>query len=101
MVGDIRHAGLQAEEGPVVYVPYAQKTFAFLNWMGLVVRAPEGSLSQAAIRAAVVSVDPNQPVQAVRSMADYLADETAPFRFSALVIGALALAGLLLAATGI
>jgi hypothetical protein len=101
IVGDIRHAGLQADEGAVVYVPYAQKTFAFLNWMGLVVRAPEGTLSHAAIRAAVSSVDPNQPVQALRSMSDYLASESAPFRFSALVIGSLALAGLVLAGTGL
>ena len=101
IVSDIRHAGLQAEEGPVVYVPYAQKTFAFLNWMGIVVRSREGTLSHAAIRGAVLRVDANQPVQAVRSMADYLADETAPFRLGALIIGALALAGLLLAGTGI
>ncbi len=39
IVGDIRHGGLYADEGAVLYVPYAQKTFAFLNWMGFVVRS--------------------------------------------------------------
>jgi putative ABC transport system permease protein len=100
IVADIRHAGLLAEEGPVMYVPYAQKPFQFLNWMGIVVRSPE-SLTAAALRAAIAEVDPNQPIQEVRTMAEYVARESAPFRFSALVTLSLAAAALLLAVTGV
>jgi hypothetical protein len=101
IVGDIKHAGLHADEGPVVYVPYAQKPFDFLNWMGVVVRAPGALPSEASLKAATAAVDPNQPLETVRSMAEYVALEGAPYRFSALVVGSLAAAALLLALTGI
>jgi ABC-type antimicrobial peptide transport system permease subunit len=100
-VGDIRHAGLGAEEGPVVYVPFAQTTFTFVNWMGIVARGERGIPSASAVRSAIARVDPNQPVTAVQSFEDYLDRETAPFRFSSLVIGSLAAAAHVLALTGI
>jgi putative ABC transport system permease protein len=101
VVGDIRHAGLGAEEGPVVYVPFAQTTFTFVNWMGIVARGEGGLPSASAVRSAIARVDPNQPVTAVQSFEDYLDRETAPFRFSSLVIGSLAAAAHVLALTGI
>lgn len=101
IVGDIRHAGLHASEGAVVYVPYAQKAMPFLNWMGIVARTSGPVASAAALKDAVSSVDPNQPVQAVQPMAEYVAGETAPYRFGSLVAGSLAAAALVLAVTGI
>jgi putative ABC transport system permease protein len=68
--------------------------------MGIVVRGPT-STTVAGVKAAVARVDPNQPVSAVQSMEEYAARETAPFRFSSLVIGSLAVAAYVLAATGI
>jgi len=99
IVGDIRHAGLHAAEGPVVYVPYAQKSFDFVNWAGLVVRG--GGVSASSVKAAIARVDPNQPVDAVMAMDDYIARERAPFQFSSLVVGSLAGAAFVLAITGI
>jgi ABC-type antimicrobial peptide transport system permease subunit len=101
VVGDIKHGGLNAVEGPVVYVPFAQTSFAFVNWMGIVVRGPAVTTAVAAVKAAVGRVDPNQPVTAVQSMEEYVARETAPFRFSSLIVGSLACAAYVLAATGI
>lgn len=101
VVGDIKHGGLNAVEGPVVYVPFAQTSFAFVNWMGIVVRGPAVTTAAAAVKAAVARVDPNQPVTAVQSMEEYVAQETAPFRFSSLIVGSLACAAYVLAATGI
>jgi predicted permease len=101
VVGDTRHDGLGAEEGPVVYVPYAQKSFGFLNWMAVVIRGAGVERSTPAVRAAVARVDADQPVQALRTMTDYLAAEAAPFQFGSLVVGALAATTLLLATTGI
>ena len=101
VVGDTRHGGLGADEGPVVYVPYAQKSFGFLNWMGIVVRGTDVERSATAIRAAVARVDAAQPVHAVRTMSDYLTAEAAPFQFSTLVVGSLAATTLILATTGI
>ena len=101
VVGDIKHEGLNALEGPVVYVPFAQTSFAFVNWMGIVVRGPGITAAAAGLRAAVGRVDPIQPVTAVQSMEDYVARETAPFRFSSLIVGSLAGAAYVLAVTGI
>jgi putative ABC transport system permease protein len=101
IVGDIKHGGLHGSEGPVVYVPYAQKTFPFISWMGIVVRGAGTTITAASLKSAVASVDTTQPVQSVRSMQDYLADEVAPYRFSSLVVGSLATVALVLAATGI
>jgi putative ABC transport system permease protein len=101
IVGDIRHAGLHDEEGPVVYVPYAQKTFDFVNWMGVVLRGPAVERLVPDVRRAVQGVDPDQPVQAIRTMAAYLDDERAPFELSAMIVGALALSAMVLALAGI
>jgi putative ABC transport system permease protein len=101
VVGDTRHDGLGAEEGPVVYVPYAQKSFGFLNWMGVVIRGAGVERSAPALRAAVARVDADQPLQGLRTMTDYVAAEAAPLQFGSLVIGTLAATTLLLAMTGI
>jgi putative ABC transport system permease protein len=90
VVGEIKHGGLRADEGPVVYVPFAQKTFDFANWMGLVVRGNAGVPSAVAVRAALANVDPNQPLSAVQPMHEYIDAETAPYRFSALIVFVLA-----------
>jgi putative ABC transport system permease protein len=101
IVGDIRHEGLHADEGPVVYVPYSQKTFDFVNWMGVVLRGPGVERLGGEIRHVVARIDPDQPVQDIRTLDAYLEDERAPLELSALVIGALALSSALLALAGI
>jgi len=99
VVGDIKHAGLHANEGPVIYVPYAQKSFDFVNWMGIVVRGTDTSGSL--VKSAIARVDPNQPVHAVMAMDEYVARERAPYRFGALVVFSLAGTAFILAITGI
>ena len=101
VVGDIKHAGLEADEGPVIYVPYAQKSFDFVNWLGVVVRGTGAGTNPGTIKAAVAAVDPSQPVADIMMMADYLARVRAPYRFSSLVVGCLAGAAFVLALAGI
>jgi predicted permease len=101
IVGDIKHAGLQTDEGPVIYVPYAQKSFDFVNWIGVVIRGPGVSANATAVKAAVSAVDPTQPVADVMKMTDYLDRARAPYRFSSLVVGSLAAAAFVLALSGI
>lgn len=87
--------------GPVIYIPYAQKPFDFLNWMGLVIRTGGEPLPATSIKAAIASVDPSQPVEAIQSMEDYVRRETAPYRFGSLVTGSLAATAFLLALAGV
>jgi putative ABC transport system permease protein len=99
VVGDIKHAGLHADEGPVIYVPYAQKSFDFANWIGIVVRG--AGVSAAAVKSAIARVEPNQPLHAMMAMDEYIARERAPYQFSSLVVGSLAGAAFVLAISGI
>ena len=99
VVADIKHGGLNAVEGPVIYVPLAQASFAFVNWMGIVVRGPTSTMA-ASVKAAVARVDPNQPITAVQSMDKDVEQETAPFRFGSLIVGSLAVAAYILASDG-
>jgi len=89
---------------PVWYLPFAQQTFAppVALPLELVVRTngnPAGLA--AAVRTAVRAVDPDQPVATVMQLREQLADVLIGERFSAVLIAALAAAGLLLAALGL
>jgi putative ABC transport system permease protein len=90
---------------PVWYVPYAQQVFPLpLDLpLNLVVRAAAGDpLSLAgAVRAAVREIDPDQPVASAMTMEDGLSDVLVAERFSAILMGALAALGLLLATLGL
>ena len=54
-----------------------------------------------AIRQAVAGVEPNQPVEALRVMDDFVEREAAPYRLTSMVIGGLTGVALTLALTGI
>ena len=89
---------------PVWYLPYSQQTFPLpvsipLNLLVRVSGDP--SLVAKAVREAVRAADPAQPVAGAMPMEEYLSDVLVAERFSAVVMGALAALGLLLAALGL
>ncbi len=99
VVGSIRQHGLQSEVKPGMYVSYRQSP---PREMTVIVRSRlEPAAVASAIRKAVRDIDPNQPVAAVRTMDDVLAQSVAPRRFSTSLATAFALLALLLAATGV
>jgi putative ABC transport system permease protein len=84
------------------YLPYAQPILPGLDTMTFVLRsrsAPEALLPAA--RAAIASVDRDQPIYDVKTMEDRFQIRTQTERFSTGVYGALGLLGLTLAAIGI
>jgi len=89
---------------PVWYLPLAQQAFAppVRLPLELVVRTTgdPGGLA-AAVRTAVHAVDRDQPVGTAMRLREQLADVLIGERFSAVLIAALAAAGLLLAALGL
>ena len=101
IVADSRHAGLQREEGPVIYVPYAQKPFDFVNWMGVLVRGPSAETLVRTVKARLQAIDPSQPAYDVMLLDDYLARERAPYRLNSWIVGSLALLSLILAIAGV
>jgi putative ABC transport system permease protein len=84
------------------YLPYAQPILDDLDAMTFVLRSrstPEGLLP--AVRAAVASVDRDQPIYDVKTMEDRFQIRTQTERFSASLYAVLGLLGLSLAAIGI
>src|SRR4051812_10429635 len=99
VVGDIREAGLS--ENPVATV-YEYTRERNLSRLAVVIRTsvPPLSLAQAAT-GAVHAIDPEQPVEEVRTMEDVRDDTLTSQRFTALLLGVFAAVALLLASVGI
>jgi putative ABC transport system permease protein len=108
VVRDVRQAGLDRPPLPEVDFPYRQAVLVpawpanfFTQSMSLVLGLsgePMGIV--AAVRAAVRSVDPAQPVFQVETMQQVIADSTSSQRFYAWLLGAFAVLALALAALG-
>jgi putative ABC transport system permease protein len=85
---------------PVWYVPYAQVQNDFP--VNLIIRAAVNPSSlTAAVREAIHSVDPDQPVSNVMTMYANLSSVLVAERFGAVLMGTLAISGLLLACIGL
>jgi putative ABC transport system permease protein len=98
VVGSVRHTALDAPETPQVYLPRAQMVD---NFMVLVVRADDPAAQAGSVRAAVASVDPDQPITRVATMERVLAGSAAARRFSAGLLAAFAALASLLASVGV
>jgi len=102
VVPDVKQLGLNAEEGPVLYVPYSQNTQGWMTWTTLLVRTavkPEGLLPS--VRKAIHAVDKDLPIGEVDTVEDLLSRSTAIPRFVATTAGSIAGFSLLVAAIGI
>src|SRR5213594_3915597 len=98
IVGDVKQRNLIEGSTPTVYLytrePNPGVTFAIRTTV------PPATLAQPAV-AAIRAIDPEQPVQDVRTMEQVLDGQLIPQRFSALLLGVFAGVALLLAAVGI
>ena len=103
VVDDVRQQQLTAEPSPAIYQPYLQVNRPFfLSHMTFVMRtSSETRLLAQAIRRAVQSVDPDQPVQSITMMQDVIAGTTAVPRLQTRLIGAFAIIALFLSAVGV
>jgi predicted permease len=101
VVADIRQHGLDADEFPAIYAPYAQKDWPWLSWMTLVVRAGSDPLALAEpLRRAVWAVDPQLPIQEIATMRSLYDADAASRRFAMVLVSVFALAGTVLGAIG-
>ena len=98
IVGDVKQRNLIEASTPTVYFytrdPNGRATFAIRT------SVPPSTLVQPAV-AAIHAIDREQPVYAIRTMAQAIDEELTPQRFSALLLGVFAGVALLLAAVGI
>jgi putative ABC transport system permease protein len=106
VVSSVRHFGPTEETPtPEVFVPYTRETWP---WASLVVRtAGDPARVAPALRRAVLDVDPELPVEGggrlygVQPLDGYLSSFLEPQRYATSLLGAFALAALLLAAIGV
>jgi putative ABC transport system permease protein len=96
---DVKSAGLSAESEPTYHVPATQ---APLQDMTILVRTQNDPTAIVpAIRKAVWSIDPNQPIADIKTMEKIVADSIAQPRLSMLLMGLFGALALILAAVGI
>jgi putative ABC transport system permease protein len=98
---DVMDSGIGWELGPTIYLPYLQQNTPTAR-VTLVVRTTnDPTLSATAIQKAIWSVDPRQPIDAVKTVDEAMRESTAQPRFRTMVLMAFATAGLLLACVGV
>ncbi|GMV04563.1 MAG: hypothetical protein AMXMBFR53_08430 [Gemmatimonadota bacterium] len=95
---DVHDVGLEANIAHTVYNPYPQ-----IRWTGalLVRTALEPARLVPEIRRAILSHDPQQPIENVATLEDLGSRSVAPQRLNATLLGAFALLALVIAAVGI
>ena len=103
VIADVKGAGLRHEPQSELYFPFRQiQQFDLLANMSLAVKAqiPTSSLT-GAIRSAVRSVDPGQPVYSVKTMEQVVSDSLSSSRLMSWLFGSFAAMALVLAVAGI
>ena len=102
IVADVKQS-LASESSSEMYVPYRQADQVLpVLTMSLVVRTAGDPLAQTnSIRSVVQNIDPNQPVTAIRSMEENVAQSVSAPRFRTVLLSVFAGIALVLAAVGI
>jgi putative ABC transport system permease protein len=101
VVENIKQLGLDKEEGPAIYQPYAQKAINF-RWMTVIVRSAENPASLTGrIREQVSAIDKDQPLYDIASMREVLNESVARPRFIMLLMGLFAGTALILSIIGV
>ena len=99
IVGDVKHTGLDQPAEPMSYWPIAQEPYPFMTFV-LRTRGDAAAVA-AAVRHVVQTLDPQQPVGEVRTLASLVGDSIARQRFNTLLLAVFAVVALLLSAVGI
>jgi len=99
VVGDVRHETLERPAAAEVFVPYPQIGFHTLTFV--VRTAPGSPANLQALKEQVWSIDPLQSIYHTATLDDLISKTLAGRRFNLFVLGAFALAALLLAMAGV
>ena len=99
VVADHRHLGLDAAIEPMVYWPHAELVYPGMTLM-LRTRGDANAVAGAA-RNVIHTIDPQQPIGEVNTMATLLSTSVARARFSASLLTVFSIVALVMAAVGI
>ena len=104
VVGDVRQYGVESNPDPAVYVPLAAEPW---DWVSIVVRARDASVTPEALRRAVMEVEPNLlpmgpgPSATFRLLDQSLAASLAPRRYVLGIVGLFSACAFILAVIGL
>jgi putative ABC transport system permease protein len=102
VVKDVHERGYELEMKPGVYIPFAQFQDTWAQPENLVVRLQGDPIAlTGAVRRVIASIDPEQPVAAIRTMDDIIDLDVADRRQQMTLLGAFAALALLLASIGL
>lgn len=101
IVGDIKHARVDVETLPQVYEPLAQQPFDNLILAVRFDSPAAADAANAALKQAVLAIDPAQPVMLGRTLSGYVEEAASRERFILGLFGVFAALAVLLAALGI
>jgi hypothetical protein len=99
IVKDALYEGPRATSRPEIFIPHAQNPYLVMNVILRTAVDPE-SVAQTA-RGYALRVDPDQPVHSITTMADLQGDAVAQDRFGTMLLMLFAVAGLVVAASGV
>ncbi len=100
IVGDVRQFGLAVPTVAQIYIPLSQSPFNFAGQV-LLRTVDEPARFENTLRRTVHAVDPNQPVEAVRTLDDLRAEALAAPRLTATLLAVFAGLALLMTLAGI
>ncbi len=99
VVRDARYYGPRSEPQPEIFIPHAQNPYLVMNVVARTLVEPE-AVAQVA-RARALQVDADQPVHSLTTMAVLVGESVAQDRFATMLLSAFAMAGLVVASTGL
>ncbi len=100
VVGDVKQFGLAVETVAQIYIPLTQSPFNFAGQV-LVRTADDPARFESVLRRTVHAVDPNQPVEAVRTLDDLRYEALAAPRLTATLLAIFAVLALVMTLAGI
>jgi putative ABC transport system permease protein len=99
VVGDVRHGDVRTAGGPAIYLPREQRPTELIC---LIVKpAASAAATVAAVRAAVKSIDPEQPIEHVSTLGRLVRESTSEERFYIASTAGFAAVAVLLAIAGL
>ena len=101
VAADVMDAGAGVKPGPTLYVPYLQTNTRTARVTLVVSTEADPLASATAVRQAIWSIDPDQPVDRVARLTDLLVTSAGDQRFRTVLLGLFATSGLLLALVGV
>lgn len=99
VVRDARYYGPRSEPRPEIFIPHAQNPYLVMNVVARTAIEPEAVAQMARTRA--LEVDRDQPVHSLTTMEELVSEAVAKDRFATLLLSAFAVAGLIVATTGV